>query len=430
MYNLYDNQNMQRLILTLYLLSIILEIIYLILNNIYKRKIRDFIIVSLLLFISSSQILDISKRFQNSKVNTNNEVFLKSIINSKILFSIGILILIYIICIFHIVNSLKSYKNEIKSNSIKEAFDNLPSAISIINSANIPLLINKKMYHLIYMITQNYSPNVQEIVSIVENKLNHPNIKFLENKNDFIIQLKNGEIYKFNKSFLEIEGQWYIQIFFSDITRAYNLSNELEEKNTALENQKKQLTTLLDDIVNIKKEEEILMQKMYIHAKLGEIIVATNLYIRERKNQKYCLNLWKDLLIRLSAPIETKDEDTNLNQLIDASNAMGCEINLNGNLPENRDMSYLIITAMRVAVTNAVKHANATLINVDIKNEDYNNLLITISDNSDKITTSIEEGGGLRDLRTKIEKAGGRFEILCNQKVTLIISLPIKSIYF
>lgn len=144
MYNLYDNQNMQRLILTLYLLSIILEIIYLILNNIYKRKIKDFIIVSLLLFISSSQILDISKRFQNSKVNTNNEVFLKSIINSKILFSIGILILIYIICIFHIVNSLKSYKNEIKSNSIKEAFDNLPSAISIINSANIPLLINKK----------------------------------------------------------------------------------------------------------------------------------------------------------------------------------------------------------------------------------------------------------------------------------------------
>ena len=95
MCNLYDNQNMQRLILTLYLLSIILEIIYLILNNIYKRKIRDFIIVSLLLFISSSQILDISKRFQNSKVNTNNEFFLKSIINSKILFSIGILILIY-----------------------------------------------------------------------------------------------------------------------------------------------------------------------------------------------------------------------------------------------------------------------------------------------------------------------------------------------
>ncbi|SKC61565.1 hypothetical protein SAMN02745115_01802 [[Eubacterium] yurii] len=135
-------------------------------------------------------------------------------------------------------------------------------------------------------------------------------------------------------------------------------------------------------------------------------------------------------MIRLSAPIETKDEDTNLNQLIDASNAMGCEINLTGNLPENRDMSYLIITAMRVAVTNAVKHANATLINVDIKNEDYNNLLITISDNSDKIITSIEEGGGLRDLRTKIEKAGGRFEILCNQKVTLIISLPIKSIYF
>ena len=38
MYNLYDNQNMQRLILTLYLLSIILEIIYLILNNIFEQQ--------------------------------------------------------------------------------------------------------------------------------------------------------------------------------------------------------------------------------------------------------------------------------------------------------------------------------------------------------------------------------------------------------
>jgi len=303
MYNLYYNQNIQRFLLILYLLSIILEIIYLILNNMYKRKIRDFIIVSLLIFISSCQILYISKMLQNSEVNFDNKVFFRPVIHWNNLFSIVLLLLIYIVCIFHIINSLISYKNEIKSSSIKEAFDNLPSAISIINSGNIPLLINKKMYHLIYMITEEYSPNVQEIVNIVENKLNHPNVKFLENRNDFIIQLKNGEIYKFNKSFLEIEGQLYTQIFFSDITRAYNLSIELEDKNTALENQKKQLTSLLDDIVNIKKEEEILMQKMYIHAKLGEIIVATNLYMRERKNQKYCLNLWEDLLIRLSAPI-------------------------------------------------------------------------------------------------------------------------------
>ena len=343
MYNLYYNQNIQRFLLILYLLSIILEIIYLILNNMYKRKIRDFIIVSLLIFISSSQILDISKMLQNSEVNFDNKVFFRPIIHWNNLFSIVLLLLIYIVCIFHIINSLIGYKNEIKSSSIKEAFDNLPSAISIVNSGNIPLLINKKMYHLIYMITEEYSPNVQEIVNIVENKLNHPNVKFLVNRNDFIIQLKNGEIYKFNKSFLEIEGQLYTQIFFSDITRAYNLSIELEDKNTALENQKKQLTSLLDDIVNIKKEEEILMQKMYIHAKLGEIIVATNLYMRERKNQKYCLNLWEDLLIRLSAPIETNNEDTNLSQLIDASNAMGCEINISGNLPEDKDMSYLII---------------------------------------------------------------------------------------
>ena len=201
MYNLYYNQNIQRFLLILYLLSIILEIIYLILNNMYKRKIRDFIIVSLSIFISSSQILDISKMLQNSEVNFDNKVFFRPVIHWNNLFSIVLLLLIYIVCIFHIINSLISYKNEIKSSSIKEAFDNLPSAISIINSGNIPLLINKKMYHLIYMITEEYSPNVQEIVNIVENKLNHPNVKFLENRNDFIIQLKNGEIYKFNKSF-------------------------------------------------------------------------------------------------------------------------------------------------------------------------------------------------------------------------------------
>ncbi|EFM39035.1 hypothetical protein HMPREF0379_1263 [[Eubacterium] yurii subsp. margaretiae ATCC 43715] len=397
-------------------------------NNMYKRKIRDFIIVSLLLFISISQILDISKIFQNQNISFNNEVISEQLMPKSTLFSCVILSLIYFVCIFYIINSLKSYKNEIKSSSIKEAFDNLPSAISIINANHMPLLVNKRMYHLIYMITEEYSPNVLEIVNIVENRMKHKNIKYIENGNDFIIQLKNGEIYKFNKSFLEIEAQLYTQIFFSDITREYNLSVELEEKNNALESQKKQLTILLDDIVNIKKEEEILMQKMYIHAKLGEIIIATNLYIRERKNQKYCLDLWEDLLIRLSAPVESKNEDTNLSQLVDASNAMGCEINLNGNLPEDNDMSYLIITAMRVAITNAVKHAKATQINVDIQDDD-NNKLISISDNSTMITDSIQEGGGLRDLRTKIEKAGGRFEILCNQKVTLKISLPIKSIY-
>ena len=97
MYNFYYNQNIQRFLLILYLLSIILEIIYLILNNMYKRKIRDFIIVSLLIFISSSQILDISKMLQDSEVNFDNKVFFRPVIHWNNLFSIVLLLLIYIV---------------------------------------------------------------------------------------------------------------------------------------------------------------------------------------------------------------------------------------------------------------------------------------------------------------------------------------------
>ena len=86
-------------------------------------------------------------------------------------------------------------------------------------------------------------------------------------------------------------------------------------------------------------------------------------------------------------------------------------------------MSELIYTAMQVCLTNAVQYAKATELAACIPEND-DNVTVMIRNNGKQPEQPVREGGGLTNLRRRIEAAGGTMRIQSLPEFILCIEIP------
>lgn len=85
----------------------------------------------------------------------------------------------------------------------------------------------------------------------------------------------------------------------------------------------------------------------------------------------------------------------------------------------------VLCLAVREAVTNIVRHAQATHCRIGFTTsvDGYHSLLIS-DDGAHPKLQEVHEGNGLRGMRERIQSLGGRLSITTNPGVTLLIELP------
>ncbi len=90
--------------------------------------------------------------------------------------------------------------------------------------------------------------------------------------------------------------------------------------------------------------------------------------------------------------------------------------------PLNATEETVLCLAVREAVTNIVRHAQATHCRMRFTTSDdgYHSLLIT----DDGAHPKLQEGNGLRGMRERIQSLGGRLSITTDPGVSLLIELP------
>lgn len=320
---------------------------------------------------------------------------------------------------------------EITPDSIREALDNLPSGICFSGTNGIPLLTNRRMYGLAEALSGHRFRNAEELwQELAEFDARH-GIECVQSGDSPVFRLPDDSVWRFTRAELAIDAKRYIQTTATDVTELYTLSEELGESNAALHEQQKRLKTLLAQIVQIKREEEILASKVKLHDELGRCVLAGSRFLLQEgigEGIKPVLTLWHETVEKLEVSLTDTDEraDDPLRQLTDAAAALGCAIEFEGGLPKSGDTAYLLLSAAREAVTNAVRHAGADRVTVRLTEED-GMLAAKITDNGRKHPDSITEGGGLQNLRRRVERAGGAMAILCEDGVQLHLRLPLTS---
>ena len=330
-------------------------------------------------------------------------------------------------------------KKNTSAKMIKKAIDSYPGGICFSALDGRVILVNEKMNKLMLELTGHTILNAKatwdELANFANNgkaeKLNQSWLpKDPDNENgsthqQLFFRFSDSSVWRFELRFLDSNT---VQVEAAEITELYRLSEELYENTIRLQEIQKRQKALLDSIVEINLNKEILAAKMHIHDELGHCLLATTKAITEDRlaeNADVLRENWNSAIHDFSniSTVWTVPDSSLQSELMQVAELIGCKVIFLGEQPTQRKALQLLYAAIREALTNAVRHANATGLMVKIE-QDEKNYHIEISDNGGVSVSSITEGNGLSALRQRLEQEGATLKVLCDNSVSLLVDIP------
>jgi len=326
--------------------------------------------------------------------------------------------------------------------SIRETIDYLPGGICFSTMSGRPVLVNRKMNELVSQLTGHTIMNTRaawdELQKIeaangcrrLDDLRLFQSVSVEEFDDCLYFSLADQSIWRFRKEGLKDRLPHYEQWEAMDISDLYRHSVELHDNNRRLAEQYKRQQNLLANIVAINREKEILATKMRIHDDLGRSILATKKHLFERTirdNAHSLSDMWNNTIRRLSdfSRIYPEVEASPEVELRKAAEMIGCQINFQGDRPVGRKATLLYYALVREALTNAVRHANADILYVTGRSGNHR-YTVEVTDNGTLPVFELTEGGGLGNLRKRLEQEGATLRIVCDGSVTLYAEFPVE----
>ena len=330
-------------------------------------------------------------------------------------------------------------KKNMSAKMIKKAIDSYPGGICFSALDWRVILVNEKMNKLALELTGHTILNAKaawdELAHFANNgkaeKLTQSWLpKDTNNENEsthqqLFFRFSDNSVWRFELRFLDSN---IVQVEAAEITELYRLSEELYENTIRLQEIQKRQKALLDSIVEINLNKEILAAKMHIHDELGHCLLATTKAITEDRlaeNADVLRENWNSAIHDFSniSTVWTVPDSSLQSELMQVAELIGCKVTFLGEQPKSRKALQLLYAAVREALTNAVRHADATELTVKIE-QDEKSYHIEISDNGGVSVSSITEGNGLSALRQRLEQEGATLKVLCDNSVSLLVDIP------
>ena len=229
--------------------------------------------------------------------------------------------------------------------------------------------------------------------------------------------LPDGAVWSFSRKHLE----GFVQITASDITQLYEVNQELEVKNKELKALNMRLRDYGENIVELTRSRERLETKTRIHGELGQVLLASKRYLLDNSADAP-VELWKKNIAMLRKEAKAEQEEMPLEMLSRIADATGIKLDVSGEMPEDKKVQKLFMEASAEALTNAVSHADAKTLVITLAEvpESYS---ITFKNDGDNPTEPIVEGGGLTNLRRKVEEQFGTMEISIEPEFSLNVTV-------
>lgn len=322
---------------------------------------------------------------------------------------------------------------------IKKAIDSYPGGICFSALDGRVILANEKINKLVLELTGHTILNAKATWDELTNFVSTDKVKKLEqawlpkdpdNENDnthrqMFFRFSDSLVWRFEWRLLDPNT---IQIGAAEITELYRLCEELYENTIRLRKMQKRQKALLDNIMEMNLNKEIIAAKMHIHDELGHCLLATAKAITEEnlaENADALRESWNSTIRDFSnIPMVWTVPDASLqSELLQVAELIGCKVIFLGEQPKSRKALQLLYAAVREALTNAVRHADATEVTVTIE-QNKRSYHIEISDNGGVIVSKITEGNGLSALRQRLEQEGAFLKVLCDNSVSLIVDIP------
>ena len=303
-------------------------------------------------------------------------------------------------------------------NDIKESFDRLPTAVCFFDRTGSIVLCNRQMYQLSrYLLDSDmqYLGEVEEALSALPKGI--AQVSDVENTYRF----PDKTVWRFEKTEVtDRYGENYIQLTAADVTELQRVLVQLTDDSKKLEEDSKKLKQLSDNVGALAREKELLAAKSAMHDSLASCITLTKQYITGEFD-----NIDADVVCREWEKVITFRDEIRLSakkKLFDIAKTSGVVVRIRGEEPKDGG-AELMYTAMQVCLNNAIQYAQATEITANIW-ENKGSYTVMIRNDGKPPEKKITEGGGLTNLRHRIENSGGKMTVQSLPEFYLVIEIP------
>lgn len=297
-----------------------------------------------------------------------------------------------------LLNSLTKLKSNINYYSLKGALDGLKTAVMFENEFNV-VYENLAMKTLLEKLNIKQNQSSFEIWQSLKSR---ENFKIIDEQN--ILVFLDKKVYSFS-----MIKQSKTQIYAFDITKEYLTTTEIENKQNELKTKQTEILQMIENLDEIERQREVLSLKSKLHDIIGQRLFILHHILDVIDEKTFDLNSVKSLLKTMLDEIDNEDisEAQNLqNSIVTAFEMIGFNIEISGEIPKETPKAKALVKIIRECATNAIRHANATKLFVNISNNK-----IEISDNGKKQNTSFIEGTGIKGMRLNAKTLGGELII-------------------
>lgn len=303
-------------------------------------------------------------------------------------------------------------------NAIKESFDRLPTGVCFFDRTGCIVLCNRRMYQLSRFLLDSdmqYLGEVQEALSApARGIVRIPDI-------DNTYRFPDKTVWRFEKTEVtDRYGASYIQLTAADVTDLQRALVQLTVDSKKLQEDAEKLKQLSGNVGALAREKELLDAKSAMHDGLAACITLTKQYITgefDGMDAGVVCREWEKVIAfrdTIRWPARKK--------LLDSAKASGVTVRIRGQEPTDGE-AELLYTAMQVCLNNAIQYAKATEISANIW-ENEGSYTVVIRNNGKPPEKEITEGGGLTNLRHRIENSGGRMTVQSLPEFSLVIEMP------
>ncbi|MBQ8984035.1 MAG: hypothetical protein IJ079_10665 [Lachnospiraceae bacterium] len=347
------------------------------------------------------------------------------------------LIYAFFICILCVIIALwiqHLFMTQINTSSIQVAINNLSDGLCIYDTDGRPLLMNPIIGELSFWLTGTTFVNANHLYQVITTPQEKEPFRRMEFGNGITLILPNEEIWQFMHQPITRGGKTYYRLIAHNITRLYKESVTLTHKQNELRKVQERLSATLDAVEQTEHERESLKLKLQIHERFGQTILKGQQCLTEEEPDPAlltdALTQWKQTIHDFKnafTDIDNQHSSHPTENLMRVARDLNCRIEITDQSGYNEDTliddaSEAVFTAIREALYNAVRHANATRLYITVDRSKDGPAHYIITDNGTAKSKEIHEGGGLTSIRRELERIGGSLTVSGHQGVRLEIT--------
>lgn len=328
-----------------------------------------------------------------------------------------------VLIMLHLRQIHKYTETHVSAGAVKDTLDWLPVGFCIGDAQGEVWLSNLKMNELSQSLMQQHLSDSRGFWEQIR-------AQGIAQDQGYLLQTKDCHAYLFTQTPLTLSDRdgekHYTQIIASDMTDAYQITQELTANNKHLKEVQYRMKAVAAYERSLIAAREVIKARTAVHNQMGGVLLSGKYYMDhpEGMDEAEMLRLLKFNSFFLLGEANQHEKRTDaLQDVLRMAQRIGVTVVFEGTVPAQNPARDVFVQAIEQCAANTVRHAGGDRLTVTVT-ETESQYTAEFRNNGTPPDQPVRETGGLSYLRKAAEAAGGTLTVQSEPVFVLTVSVP------